>query len=971
MTAADRWALPDGTSALCAAAVRSGAFVAVLWAQSRAGAHLALVRTSNSSLASSALGGVNVSVAAACAGAQVAADTALFCGDTGQCTAVAVGESGAPSAQRSPFVAFAPESLGGAELSVDLAAVGRPGHAVLASVSAGREVRAQGLHVSGGSVVSSTPRVLLGEADEVRVSVAAVGQTSLAVVSFLTNSSAVVVLFDGVEGRVVASARSDVDVDLATGGYSAVSWSPSAGFGTLYAYLGDGANRSWQMARIDVRANSSYSAKRAASGSALWVSSWSSVAGLRSVGAATVLAASNADDSLLVTGQLAWSVALCSSSCMVCNASRVCATCATGLAGAACDSCATGYVNYPNCTFDVSNLSSSSRNSTDTAGDGGGGMSSRDKAIYVCIGLAVALALVACAGLFGWLASRGDKDEERYRRPRRTNSGSRFNLPASPKGDPEAGIENIEDPSMPLLSAAPVVPGDEVPQLSVPPVVNDSKLADLFALPLQLPMDSFHFNLGGQPAPVRVPVVQDFSIPNTTSRKYAYAFILPGRPLGEKYTINFTPQRGIVQPGEFANIRVELMFLCTTKIQEEIAFIVSTGKGDLKLRQHSYVHLKLESKQSFYLDYDELKFVVPPIGQGGEGTVYQGTLRGSDVAIKFLKNQVTGPEAQTVAEGFEKEVNQMENLRSPNIVAFVGAVVMPGKMCLVTEFFDMGSLAVVLSKFNMEVPLKLKFAIDIVKGLQFLAESHILHRCVKPSNMMVSSMSIDAAVNCKVGDWASTRDAALFAAQFSRALGSPSYLAPEVIKGAPYAHSADVYSFGVLLYELFTEIQPYNSEKFQNPWEITNWVCAGNRLDIPGPDVCPPAIADLIGRCWNQTIETRPSYRQIITELQALLDSLRPSASRSYFTTKTKGNYISGQMLKVLQVPQSRSRFSTPRASATLDKPVADADSSEPEEIDFDQLKAAIENPEMAMAPSASPLSDVDSDTGSDITPIA
>eukprot|EP00727_Mastigamoeba_balamuthi_P002830 m51a1_g12544 putative tyrosine (218) ;mRNA; f:739-1899 len=137
---------------------------------------------------------------------------------------------------------------------------------------------------------------------------------------------------------------------------------------------------------------------------------------------------------------------------------------------------------------------------------------------------------------------------------------------------------------------------------------------------------------------------------------------------------------------------------------------------------------------------------------------------------------------------FKHELGIIENLRCPFIIGYVGAVVIPGKFCLVTEFAPLGSLAAVYKRSNLSYDFKCRALFDCSRGMAYLHQSRIMHR------------------------------------------------APEILDaehGAKYSFAADVYSFAILGYELFTEQEPYSNTGLKRAWDICEYVVRMNRLPIP------------------------------------------------------------------------------------------------------------------------------------------
>lgn len=184
------------------------------------------------------------------------------------------------------------------------------------------------------------------------------------------------------------------------------------------------------------------------------------------------------------------------------------------------------------------------------------------------------------------------------------------------------------------------------------------------------------------------------------------------------------------------------------------------------------MRLAISGKLSSRLDFDELVFK-QTIGEGSFGTVARGTWRNIDVAIKTLKETMVelSPEARA---DFLREVDLLERLRSPNIVAFMGAVITKKKMILVTEFSPLGSLDAVIRKYNLGEKLRLLFALDIAKGVSFLHTSGIIHRDLKPGNVLVFDLSPTAPTRCKLTDFGTSRAvAARTEIAMTKGLGTP------------------------------------------------------------------------------------------------------------------------------------------------------------------------------------------------------
>ena len=199
---------------------------------------------------------------------------------------------------------------------------------------------------------------------------------------------------------------------------------------------------------------------------------------------------------------------------------------------------------------------------------------------------------------------------------------------------------------------------------------------------------------------------------------------------------------------EGVNVSAQLIVHCTTSLRVKVPLVIWEGEEEEEEKelQHTFLQIEVDSKLSTRLDPDEIKLIQPPIGEGSFGTVFRGTYKTQDVAVKVLKNQSWGLK---IAD-FHREMKIMEELRSPFIVNFIGAVVFPGRMCIVTEFIPYGSLSSLLHKENLTYLVKLRMVLDCARGMMYLHSCKIMHRDLKPDNLLVLSIDDLAPVTCKL-----------------------------------------------------------------------------------------------------------------------------------------------------------------------------------------------------------------------------
>ncbi|XP_044478109.1 serine/threonine-protein kinase EDR1-like [Mangifera indica] len=250
------------------------------------------------------------------------------------------------------------------------------------------------------------------------------------------------------------------------------------------------------------------------------------------------------------------------------------------------------------------------------------------------------------------------------------------------------------------------------------------------------------------------------------------------------------------------------------------------------------------------------------IGLGSYGEVYHADWKGTEVAVKkFLDQDFSGA---ALAE-FKREVKIMLRLRHPNVVLFMGAVTRPPNLSIITEFLPRGSLFRILHRPQCQLDEKrrIKMALDVARGMNCLHTSMptIVHRDLKSPNLLV-----DKNWNVKVCDFGLSRLKHNTFLSSKSTAGTPEWMAPEVLRNEPSNEKCDIYSFGVILWELATLRLPWSG---MNPMQVVGAVGFQNRrLDIPKE--VDPLVARIIWECWQTEPNLRPSFKQLTDALKPL-----------------------------------------------------------------------------------------------------
>ena len=226
-------------------------------------------------------------------------------------------------------------------------------------------------------------------------------------------------------------------------------------------------------------------------------------------------------------------------------------------------------------------------------------------------------------------------------------------------------------------------------------------------------------------------------------------------------------------------------------------------------------------------------------------------------------------------EEFEKEVSMLDKFRNEYIVHFYGAVFITTKVCMVTEFAPFGSLIDLMKKRNnkpLPEKVRIKILIDCSKGIEYLHNNGILHRDIKPDNFLLFNIKdIDQSiVNAKLTDFGSSRNINMMMTNmtFTKGIGSPTYMSPEVLNKEHYKKPSDIYSFAITMYEVMIWEEAYPMKKFEYPWNIASFVQSGKRLSLEY--ISNETIKETISNSWNQDPKERYTIEKIKSNLETL-----------------------------------------------------------------------------------------------------
>ncbi|KAI1280319.1 Tyrosine-protein kinase transmembrane receptor Ror [Halotydeus destructor] len=285
----------------------------------------------------------------------------------------------------------------------------------------------------------------------------------------------------------------------------------------------------------------------------------------------------------------------------------------------------------------------------------------------------------------------------------------------------------------------------------------------------------------------------------------------------------------------------------------------------------------LPRKQPRAIEYtmSSIRFI-EELGEGAFGKVYRGELvmpQGAilPIAIKTLKEDAT---SKTKGD-FQREADLMADLQHPNIVCLLGVCFREDPMSMLFEFMSEGDLheylqghsprtdiaPTMMNRKILDIQDFLHISTQIAAGMEYLSGHHYVHRDLAARNCLVGDH-----LTVKISDFGLSRD--IYASDYyrvqSKSLLPVRWMPPESILYGKFTSESDVWSFGVVLWEVFSYgLQPYYG---YNNQEVIDMIRSRHLLRCP--EDCPPHIYSLMAETWHEIPSKRPSFTELHTRLR-------------------------------------------------------------------------------------------------------
>ncbi|ORX50475.1 Pkinase-domain-containing protein [Hesseltinella vesiculosa] len=318
-------------------------------------------------------------------------------------------------------------------------------------------------------------------------------------------------------------------------------------------------------------------------------------------------------------------------------------------------------------------------------------------------------------------------------------------------------------------------------------------------------------------------------------------------------------QQGSPQSARDYDIKRKLSAKKREKKEEKPSLVASPGTVKQRVPKEKKTGMKdaevIAKLQTICTEADPSRVYknMTKIGQGASGGVYIAYTSNNDrpVAIKQMNL-----EQQPKKELIINEILVMKESMHKNIVNFIDSYIWKGDLWVIMEYMEGGSLTDVVTNNMMMEGQIAAVCKEVLEGLQHLHTKGVIHRDIKSDNVLLSLNG-----DIKLTDFGFCAQLNEMQAKRTTMVGTPYWMAPEVVTRKAYGYKVDIWSLGVMAIEMIEGEPPYLNE---NPLRALYLIANNGTPQLQDPDALSPVFRDFLARCLSVEVDVRPTASELL-----------------------------------------------------------------------------------------------------------
>ncbi|CAO3625893.1 unnamed protein product [Mucor hiemalis] len=292
------------------------------------------------------------------------------------------------------------------------------------------------------------------------------------------------------------------------------------------------------------------------------------------------------------------------------------------------------------------------------------------------------------------------------------------------------------------------------------------------------------------------------------------------------------------------------------KVQPSLTGSPGTVKQRVKERKHTMKDAEVIAKLRTICTESDPSLVyknMKKIGQGASGGVYTAYSDGNDYPVAIKQMNL---EQQPKKELIINEILVMKESKQKNIVNFIDSYLWKGDLWVIMEYMEGGSLTDVVTNNMMMEGQIAAVCHEVLEGLQHLHSKGVIHRDIKSDNILLSLYG-----DIKLTDFGFCAQLNEMQAKRTTMVGTPYWMAPEVVTRKEYGPKVDIWSLGIMAIEMVEGEPPYLNE---NPLRALYLIANNGTPKLQNPEALSPIFRDFLAKCLEVEVDRRPSASEML-----------------------------------------------------------------------------------------------------------